>query len=121
HDVTVKTFLLGNSLPCTFNNGSSTLNVTGDFTVAAGSTFIPGTGTIAFTGTNAQNLNVQSGTSEPGLLTVNNLTINETPGGGVLVGIGSNVTVAGSFLLQAGSFAAGANTLTADGAFTVAS
>ncbi|MGH9928491.1 MAG: DUF4214 domain-containing protein [Pyrinomonadaceae bacterium] len=80
----------------------ATMNVGGDWTEAAGTTFTPGSGTVTFNGGVAQALNGTAATQ-----VFNNFVVNK--GGGTLTGGGSTtaLTINGGVTLTAGTFKAG--------------
>ncbi len=83
---------------CTFSAGSSNVNIKGDWN-NAGKQFVPGTGTVSFTGSSNQSI------SKSGGELFNNITINSTSS----VTCASAVTVNKVVTLTSGTFASAGN------------
>ncbi len=89
----------------TFNAPSGTLSLARDLTIGSGSTFIGGTGTVAFIGGLGAGLVFPSGST----VVMNNLTINKTGGSVVTFNNTSTLRANGTLTLTDGSIQENAN------------
>lgn len=89
------------SLSATLIANGNNISCAGDFTLQAGSTFIPGTNTLTFNGSSNQTFSVATGTINGNL---HNLTINKTFGTLTVSGTTTAIQANGNLTLSLGTF-----------------